>query len=279
MNFRSLFIVLLLLPIVAVSQQRDSVFTRADSLRGMLSPERTCYDLTYYHLNVRINPADSTVEGYNDVTFRVITPFTRMQLDLFGNMAIEKITLDGQGTPLQFTREGHAFFVELPGSLAPRERHTVRVYYGGRPQVAKRPPWDGGFSWDRDKSGNPWVAVTCQGTGASLWWPTKDHQADEPDSMLISIAVPPGLEDVSNGRLRGRTTLENGWTRFDWFVSYPINNYNVTVNIGKYAHFADVYAGADRLTLDYYVLPENLEKAKVHFEQVKGMMGGCFKLS
>jgi aminopeptidase N len=276
MNVRAIIAGLLVLPALAFSQQRDTVFTRADSLRGMFSPERACYDLTYYHLDVRINPADSSVRGYNDVVFRVLTPFRRMQLDLFRNMSIEKITMDGQESPVQYTREEDAFFVETAGMLRPGETHTVRIQYAGRPRAAKRPPWEGGFSWERDKTGNPLVAVTCQGTGASLWWPTKDHQADEPDSMLISITVPPGLQDISNGRLRRHTALSDGWTRYDWFVSYPINNYNVTVNIGKYAHFSDVYVGTDSLTLDYYVFPENLEKAKQHFSQVKGMME-CFE--
>jgi aminopeptidase N len=240
----------------------------------MPSPERRCYDLTYYHLDVRIDPSDSSVHGYNDITFTVVEPFRRMQLDLFRNMTIDTITLDG-GTPLRYVRELDAFFVETPELLKRGEGHTLRVYYSGKPQVAKRPPWSGGFTWERDAHGNPWVAVTCQGTGASLWWPNKDQQADEPDSMLISVTVPPGLEDISNGRLRAKALLADGWTRYHWFVSYPINNYCVTVNIGKYAHFSDFFVGPDTLTLDYFVLPENLEKAKAHFGQVKGMMG-CF---
>jgi aminopeptidase N len=116
------------------------------------------------------------------------------------------------------------------------------------------------------------VAVACQGTGASLWWPNKDHQSDEPDSMLIRVTVPPGLMDVSNGRLRGVTTLADGWSRYDWFVSSPINNYCVTVNVGRFAHFTDLFAGEDSLTLDYYVLPENLERARRQFAQVKPML-------
>jgi aminopeptidase N len=258
------------------AQQRERPITRADSLRGMVSPERTCYDLTYYHLDVRVDPSDSTVRGSNEITFLVVSPFRRMQLDLFRNMGITGITLDGGDDPLGFTREEDAVFVEMPGLLNAGERHTLRVRYGGKPQVARRPPWEGGFSWERDPSGNPWIAVTCQGTGASLWWPCKDHQADEPDSMMISVTVPPGLDEVSNGRLRHRVALPDGWTRFDWFVSSPINNYCVTVNVAKYAFFGDVFVGQDSLTLDYYVLPANLEKAKRHFGQVREMMA-CFE--
>ncbi len=152
-------------------------------------------------------------------------------------------------------------------------RHALTVYYSGKPIVARRPPWDGGFTWDHDAQGNPWVVVTCEGTGASLWWPNKDHQSDEPDNMTISVTVPPGSEDISNGRLRRGPCCPDGWIRYDWFVSYPINNYCVTVNVGKYAHFSDVYKGEDGpVTLDYYVLPPNFEKAKKQFQQVKTMM-------
>ncbi|MBI2619972.1 MAG: M1 family peptidase, partial [Ignavibacteriales bacterium] len=235
--------------------QKAQTFTRADSLRGMLTPLRTCYDLTYYHLDVRIDPSTKTVAGSNTVVFNVVTDFDRMQLDLFENMKIERIVLD-DGRTVPFTREFGAVFLELPEKLKKDALRSVTLYYSGSPIVAKRPPWDGGFIWTEDKEGNPWVAVACQGTGASLWWPTKDHQADEPDSMLISITVPPGLQNISNGRLRETTTLPDGWIRYDWFVSYPINNYNVTVNVGKFAHFNDVYvSGSDTLTLNYYVMP------------------------
>ncbi|MBM4159911.1 MAG: M1 family metallopeptidase [Ignavibacteria bacterium] len=254
-----------------MQDQREPQLTRADTLRGMLTPLRTCYDITYYHLDVRIDPAAQFLKGSNTIFFTAADDFDRLQVDLFSNMKIERIVLD-RDMAATFTRELNAVFVKLPEQVPKGSRHSLRIEYSGNPIVARRPPWDGGFTWERDKAGNPWVVVTCQGTGASLWWPNKDHQADEPDSMLVSITVPPGLEDISNGRLRARTVLPDGWTRFDWFVSYPINNYNVTVNIGKYAHFREFYVSGDTLILDYYVMPENLEKAKVTFRQVKPMM-------
>jgi len=260
----------------AFAQPKPPVFTRADTLRGALSPERTCYDLTYYHLDVKVDPATQSVRGSNAIYFRVMAPFTKMQIDLFKNMEIERITLD-DGATVPFDREFDAVFVNLPESLEKGSLHHIRVFYGGNPQVAKNPPWDGGLTWAKDSLGNPWVVVTCQGTGASLWWPNKDHQADKPDSMLISITVPKGLMDVSNGRLRATTELQGGWTRYDWFVSYPINNYNVTINVGKYAHFSDTYGRDPALTLDYYVMPQNLERAKKTFEQVKPMMAAFEK--
>ena len=249
--------------------------TRADTLRGALSPERTCFDVRWYHLDVTIDPSTKRVEGSTTIRFTALRESSRLQIDLFANMDLKAVTLDGS-VRLPSTREFGAVFVSLPRPLAPGETHELIVEYGGEPRVAPRAPWDGGFIWTKDTLGNPWVAVACQGTGASLWWPNKDQQEDEPDSMLISVTVPPGLEDVSNGRLRSVTKLPGGWMRYDWAVTYPINNYDVTVNVGKFAHFSDVFYGADTLTLDYYVLPEHLEGAQRQFQQVKPMLA-CFE--
>ncbi|MFQ5604356.1 MAG: M1 family metallopeptidase [bacterium] len=254
--------------------QRELVFTRADTLRGMLTPLRTCYDVTYYHLNIKVDTLTKAISGSNKIRFRVVSDFDQMQIDLFENMHIEKIETE-PGQSLPFERELSAVYVRFPEKLTANSIHEITVFYSGTPQIARRPPWEGGFVWSRDKLGNPWVAVTCQGTGASLWWPNKEHQSDEPDSMLISVSVPQGLMNVSNGRLR-RQQDTDGWTRWDWFVSYPINNYNVTLNIGKFAHFDDIYINGHTLTLDYYVMPYNLKKARAQFRQVKPMLA-CFE--
>ena len=281
MRIKSLLISMLLVAVcLCASGQllhdaKQLVFTRADTLRGMLTPLRTCYDVSYYHLDIRVDPDTKSLKGSNTIRFTVAEAFEKMQVDLFANMVIEKISLDGIGT-LPYEREYNAVFVKLPMKLIKGSTHEIAIFYSGTPIAAKRPPWQGGFTWTHDKDGNPWVVVTCQGTGASLWWPNKDHQSDEPDSMMISITAPPGLTDVSNGRLRRKTALPDGWTRYDWFVSYPINNYNVTLNIGKYARFSDTYIQGDTLTLDYFVMPYNLEKAKGQFEEVKSMMA-CFE--
>ncbi len=252
-------------------------FTRSDSLRGYLSPLRSCYDVTYYHLDIVVNPADSSIKGSNTIRFKVVNPFKEMQVDLFANMKVDKIEFE-DGTLLKYSREFGAVFITLPKELEQNTIHQIVFYYSGKPQVAINPPWDGGFVWKKQKEGNPWVMVTCQGTGASLWYPNKDHQSDEPDSMLLSVTVPKELEDISNGRLRSKADLPDGQTQYNWFISYPINNYDVTINIGKYAHFSDVYTSSDRskLTLNYYVLPENLAKAKKQFKQVKTMLA-CFE--
>lgn len=282
MKTKSFFFVILItiFSIPAFSQQPShydwGTFTRADTLRGMLTPLRTCYDVTFYHPDIRINPADSSIKGSNTIRFKVVTPFQKMQVDLFPNMNVDKILFE-DGKECEYSREYGAVFITLPEKLQSGE-HQIVFYYSGKPQAAQRPPWDGGFTWTKDGQGNPWVCVTCQGTGASLWWPNKDHQSEEADSTLLSITVPAGLEDVSNGRLRSVTDNPDGWKTYNWFISAPINNYDVTVNIGRFKHFNDIYTSADgsKLTLDFYVLPENYDKAKIQFEEAKTMLK-CFE--
>ncbi|MBX2990016.1 MAG: M1 family metallopeptidase [Bacteroidetes bacterium] len=272
----SIVAVLLCCATPGLAQTSQSSFTRADSLRGMLTPLRTCYDVTYYHLSVKVDTATRSIEGFTTIKFNVVSDFDVMQVDLFEIMKIGRIVFEGN-TELQYEREHAAVFVRFPRSLKRKGVHEITIHYSGTPQEARRPPWGGGFTWARDGEGNPWVAVTCQGLGASSWWPNKDHQSDEPDSMMISVTVPSNLMNVSNGRLRKTEDLPDGSTRYDWFVSYPINNYNVTLNIARYARFSDTYvSGKDTLTLDYYVLPENVAKARRQFEQVKPMMK-CFE--
>jgi len=259
----------------APRETRAPEFTRADTLRGMLRPERTCYDVRWYGLDVRVDPVKKTIAGSNTIRFTAVAPSASMQVDLFREMTIRSAVLDGADS-LRYLREFNAVFFQLPAPLKPGTTHTLVISYDGEPRVARNPPWDGGLIWTKDSTGNPWVAVTCEGTGASLWWPCKDHLADKPDSVRISVTVPPGLEDVSNGRLRSVRTLPDGWRTYVWAVTYPINNYDVTINIGTFAHFAATYSGDETLTLDYYVLPGNLEKAKKQFEQVKPMLA-CYE--
>lgn len=261
-------------PCVASAQlmQPKETFTRADSLRGSLTPLRTCYDINYYHLDVKLDVDQKSISGSNEFRFTATQDFTQLQFDLFANLKVEKVEYRGKKLP--FTREFNAVFVTFPKPIRKGSQERFTVYYSGQPVIAKRAPWDGGFVFAEHDGGKPWVATACQGVGASIWWPTKDHQSDEVDSMLISITVPKGLTNVSNGRLRKTTALKGGATRYDWAVRNPINNYDVALNAANYAHFADTYDGEKgRLTLDYWVLPENLAKAKAQFEaNVKPML-------
>lgn len=194
-----------------------------------------------------------------------------MQIDLQPPLEIKKATQNGRD--LEFSREGNVYWIRMAGTQEPGSICSVELTYGGKPKVSNRPPWEGGITWRTDSKGLPFIASSCQGDGASLWWPCKDHMYDEPDSMLISVTVPSGLMNVSNGRLRSTVRNRNNTTKYNWFVANPINNYGVNINIADYAHFSEVYNGEKgRLDCDYYVLRENLEKAKVHFKQAPMML-------
>lgn len=247
-------------------------FTKDDTLRGSITPERIWWDLSYYHLAIKVDPEKKFISGSVQITYNVLTPSKTLQVDLQPPLTIEKVTQDGED--LAFRKEGsNAYMISLIKDQEKGNSESVIVQYSGTPVVAKNPPWQGGFQWETDSAGHPFVATSCQGLGASVWWPCKDHMYDEPDSMLTSITVPEALMDVSNGRLRKITNNGNGTKTFDWFVSNPINNYGVNVNIADYVHFADTLHGEKGiLDMNYYVLPYHLEKAKVQFRQAKKMM-------
>ncbi|CAL67267.1 M1 family metallopeptidase [Christiangramia forsetii] len=245
-------------------------YTQADSLRGSLRPERTGFDVQKYHLKLKIEPEKKFISGSNTISFQVMNSLPSMQLDLFENMKIDSIMHGNKS--LDYQRKFNAVFINFEKPLKQGTLDSIQFYYHGNPIVAENAPWDGGFVWSEDKNGNPWIGVAAQGTGASLWYPNKDHQSDEPEEARMDISVPTGLTNVSNGRFIKKTDLENGFTEWSWKVVNPINNYNIMINIGKYAHFSDKYKDLD---LDYYVLEYNLDKAKKQFEEVKDMME-CF---
>ncbi len=241
-------------------------YTRKDTLRGALRPERTCFDVFYYDLEVKIIPRGKKIAGQNSVYFHVTEPTTRIQLDLFEQYSIKGIIWNGK--QLVYHREFDAVFIDFPQKLNPGEDQKIRVIYSGNPRKAPNPPWDGGFVWKKDKRRNQWTGVACEQLGASSWWPVKDHLSDEPDSMTITVDVPENYMAVSNGRLRSVRDAGKKYKSYEWFVSYPINNYDVTFYMGKFDYFTDtVHIERDTLLMKYYVLPCNLEKAKEHFKQ------------
>lgn len=274
-KFSSIFFIIFLVSISAKAQgllgKKEEVFTRQDTLRGSITPERAWWDLKHYHLDIKVNPADSTISGSNTIRYKVLKSSNRMQIDLQEPLKIFKATQDGK--ELKFQREGSVFYVDLDAPQNVGAIKEVVVFYGGKPKIAVRPPWDGGITWSKDKNGNPFIASTCQGLGASAWWPNKDHMYDEVENMLISVNVPKNLTNVSNGRLQGVTDLKDGTRTFTWYVSNPINNYGVNINIGDYVSFSEVYKGEKGdLDCDYYVLRDNLAKAKTHFKEVPKML-------
>lgn len=246
-------------------------FTRQDTLRGTVTSERIWWDLNYYDLAVEIDPTQKFIRGSNVIGFTPLEKGNkRMQIDLQPPMQIKRV--QWQGRELSFSSEGNAHFIEFPKNLKKGKYDEITVHYEGNPREAVRAPWDGGFSWKKDGNGKPFVATSCQGLGASVWWPNKDHMYDEVDSMAIRLTVPKDLVGVANGRLT-KTEKKGNQTTYHWFVTNPINNYGVNANVGDYVHFGEVYQGEKGpLDIDYYVLRENLDKAKEQFKQVPLMM-------
>ena len=245
--------------------------TRQDSLRGSITAEREWWDLTYYHLDIKVEPDNKFISGSNTVGYRVLKSNKTMQIDLQEPMKITSVFSDGKS--LKFNREGNAYFIELKSKQKKNDINYLKIFYEGYPKEAVRAPWDGGLSWTKDDNNNHFIATSCQGLGASVWWPNKDHMYDEVDSMLISVNVPKHLTNVSNGRLRKVTEHKNNTKTYDWFVTNPINNYGVNINIGDYVSFSEIYKGEKgNLDIDNYVLSYNLEKAKEQFKQVPMMI-------
>lgn len=248
-------------------------FTRQDTLRGTITPERAWWDLQYYHLEVTVDPETTSLSGKNTVRYKVLEDAKRMQIDLQAPMQLTKAVQDG--TELEIEHEGNAHFITLKASQKVGEEKEVVLTFSGTPVEAIRPPWDGGLTWKKDSNGLPFIANSNQGLGASIWWPNKDHMYDEPDQgVLISVTVPENLMDVSNGRLIGTDHDKVAKTKtYHWEVKNPINNYGININIGDYVHFGEKYAGEKgELDMDYYVLRENLKKAKKQFADAPRMM-------
>lgn len=249
---------------------QDYNFTKQDTLRGSITPERAWWDLVYYHLDISVNPDEKFIKGSNTITYSVLNSEDRLQVDLQDPLKITKVEQNGK--ILDFESVGNAHFIKLIEKQKKGDIQSIKVFYEGKPKEAVRAPWDGGLSWKRDSNGKHFVATSCQGIGASIWWPNKDHMYDEVDSMLISVNVPNNLVNVSNGRLRKVENYENSNT-FHWFVSNPINNYGVNINIGDYVSFSEVYQGEKGpLDMSYYVLRDNIEIAKSHFKDAPKMM-------
>jgi aminopeptidase N len=238
--------------------------THADILRGEYGPYRANNDLLFYRLDIRVDPEKKYISGKNTIRFKMLQDGTRIQLDLHEALRIDKILLGA--TPLKYERDSGAVFVDFPETLRAGQTYSIDFYYSGNPVETGR---FGSVTFKKDSSGHPWINTACEEVGASVWWPNKDQWRDEVESMEISVAIPSELVDISNGRFIGKTDLGDGYTRWDWRVHYPINNYDVSLNIGNYQHFSDQLGD---LSLDFYALPEDLDKAKRQFAQAKGML-------
>ncbi|MFL2618149.1 MAG: M1 family metallopeptidase [Flavobacteriaceae bacterium] len=263
-----ILVLLMLLHNKSISQEYK--FTKQDTLRGSITPERAWWDLTYYHLDIAVDLDNKFIKGSNTIEYKVLEPNKKLQVDLQPPLRITKVVQNGK--ELTFSSEGSAHFINLIDKQRKGKINSVNVYYEGNPKEAVNAPWDGGLSWTRDSNGKHFAATSCQGIGASIWWPNKDHMYDEVDSMLISVNVPKGLKNISNGRLTKIEEFEDTNT-YHWYVSNPINNYGVNINIGDYVEFSEVYEGEKgKLDMIYYVLRDNIERAKTQFKDAVKMM-------
>ena len=248
------------------------LFTHGDTLRGSLNADRTWWDVIHYTIDVTPNYDKKYIEGKVDILFKVLAVGKRMQIDLQEPMELTKAYIGEK--KLSYTRDGNAYLINVPENLKIGGITTLALAFSGKPTIAKRPPWDGGWIFQKDAQGRPWMSVACQGLGASVWYPCKDHQSDKPDKgAILQITVPDSLVAVGNGRLVNKKSFSPGTTTWRWEVKNPINNYNIIPYIGKYVNFTDTLMGEKgKLDLSYWVLDYNLEKAKIQFIQAKTML-------
>ena len=249
-----------------------STFTKGDTLRGSIGKGRDWWNVVEYTVSVEPDYHNKSIKGKTDIDFTISYAGKLMQIDLQEPMNLTKASLGGK--KLKYKRDGNAFFLEMPKQLETGKTYKLILDYEGSVTIAKRPPWDGGWIFTKDKLGRPWMSVACQGLGASVWFPCKDHQSDEPENgSTLRISIPDTLVAVGNGRLKSKTTYKPGWTTYEWKVLNPINNYNIIPYIGKYVEFGETYMGENgKLDCNYWVMDYNLEKAKTHFKQVPFML-------
>lgn len=241
-------------------------FSRTDSLRGSITAERLWWNVLRYDITVKPDYETKTISGKNIIGFNATSEVhpSQMQIDLQYPMMIDSIYLNDV-TSLNFTRDSNAWFVDVPPGESQGE-NSLQIYFHGKPREAEQAPWDGGWVWTKDTLGNMWMSAACQGLGASVWYPCKDHQSDEPDNgASLTMIVPSELTAVANGRLKSKIENDDGTAAYTWEVVNPINNYNIIPYIGKYVNYKDTYKGVNGiLDIDMWVLDYNLEKAKQH---------------
>ncbi len=265
-------IALLLLTAAGASAQRE-LGTRPTDSGGPLMPEQAAYDVTSYDLALRVNPADKSINGTLTVSARIVHPTAWFVLDLDEPLKVESVYTpqgNSKGEALQFERRGGKIWIEFPLTKQPGETVKVSVEYGGKPRVAPRPPWVGGFIWAKTAAGQPWIATACQMDGADLWWPCKDHPSDEPDSMALHITVPEPLICATNGRLQSIKKNNDGTQTFNWLISVPFNNYSVALNIAPYRTIEGQFKSltGESVPVTFWVLPEDYEKGQQLFPQI-----------
>ena len=268
---RNFTIVILIFCSLFAGAQRKT-YTLEDTLRGSITAERVWWDLTYYHLHLEVFPESKTIEGENEIHFTALQDGQVIQIDLQTPLIWKGASIEGCPIDSVEHKTPYVYLIHLKSAIKKGQTRILKIQYGGKPRRAFNPPWDGGFTWSKDKNGDDFIGTSCQGLGASAWWPCKDHMYDEPDSMRISVTVPNPLMDVSSGRLEKITDLGNKKC-FQWVVKNPINNYGVNLSIAHYVAFDELYQGEKGpLELRFYALKEDEEKARKQFQQVSKML-------
>jgi len=243
-------------------------FSKQDTLRGSITPERIWWNLLHYNLDFKVSPSSKSIEGSNIIRYEVLSQNQYMQIDLQPPMKITSVLENNKS--LDYKRNGNAYYIVLKKNQQIGAINEITIHFEGAPKISNNPPWDDGFTWEKDNNGTDFIATSCQGGGSSIWWPSKDHMYDEPDQGIeLSITAPKHLMSVANGRLIHTKKNSNHTNTSTWKVVNPINNYGVNINIGDYVHFSEKYKGKKGvLDCDYYVLSYNLEKAKKQFKEV-----------
>ena len=247
---------------------QQSNFSKQDTLRGSITPERVWWDLLHYNLDFKVSPSSKSIEGSNLIRYEVLSQNQLMQIDLQPPMEITSVLENNK--ELNYKRDGNVYYIQLKKNQQIGAINEITIHFKGAPKISNNPPWDDGFTWEKDNNGTDFIATSCQGGGSSIWWPSKDHMYDEPDQGIeLSITAPKHLISVSNGRHIQTKENSNKTNTSTWKVVNPINNYGVNINIGDYVHFTEEYKGKKGvLDCDYYVVSYNLEKAKKQFKEV-----------
>lgn len=247
---------------------QQSNFSKQDTLRGSITPERIWWDLLHYNLDFKVSPYSKSIEGSNLIRYEVLSQNQLMQIDLQPPMEITAVLENNK--ELNYKRDGNVYYIQLKKNQQIGTINEIIIHFKGAPKISNNPPWDDGFTWEKDNNGTDFIATSCQGGGSSIWWPSKDHMYDEPDQGIeLSITAPKHLISVANGRLIQTKENSNKTNTTSWKVVNPINNYGVNINIGDYVHFTEKYKGKKGvLDCDYYVVSYNLEKAKKQFKEV-----------
>lgn len=238
--------------------------TQAQNLKsgGVLKPGQANMDIRHYTIALDVDPVQKSINGFTEIDLNLLKPTTALLFDLWHGLTITQVWVNGKTNSFIHTKDD---FVKIAlAQQLPAGKVKVKIAYGGKPGISERAPWTGGFQWEKDAKGNPWIAITCQGEGAKIYFPCKDHPSDEPNEGAdMIITVPKGLVVAGPGLLQKVTNKKNKST-YHWKTNYTISNYCLVFNVGNYKVAKRIYTTIDgnKVPMEYYVLEENLAMAE-----------------